>query len=138
MGGSGNATEQYLKAKTAIEKALAIDDNLAEAHAYLGEMKTNFEWDFAGAEREHIRAVKLNHNSAAARRMHALTLGYLGRFDESIAEIKTAIDLEPVSVLNHKIYQQSLFYARRYDESIAEGKRTLELDPGFMGIYDTL
>ena len=51
MGGKGNATEQYLKAKTAIEKALAIDDNLAEAHAYLGEMKTNFEWDFVAAER---------------------------------------------------------------------------------------
>ncbi len=138
MGGGGNPTEQYLKAKTAVEKALAIDDNLAEAHSYLGEIKTNFEWDFAGAEREHKRAVELNPKSAAARRMYALLLSFLDRPDESIAEIKTAIDLEPASVLNHKIYQQSAFYARRYDESIAEGKRTLEMDPEFLGVYDTL
>ena len=138
MGGRGNPTEQYLKSKRAVEKALSIDDNLAEAHSYLGEIKTNFEWDFEGAEREHKRAVELNPNSAAARRMYSLLLGFLGRSDESIAEIKTAIDLEPASVLNHKIFQQTLFYARRYDESIAEGKRTLEMDPGFVGVYDTL
>ncbi len=138
MGGRGNATEEYLKARRAIEKALAIDDNLAEAHSYLGEIKTNFEWDFVGAEREHKRAIELNPNSAAARRMYALLLGFLGRSDESIAEIKTAIDLEPASVLNHKIYLQSAFYARRYDESIAQGKRTHEMDPGFFGVYDTI
>lgn len=138
MGGGGNPTEQYLKAKTAVEKALAIDDNLAEAHSYLGEIKTNFEWNFAEAEREHKRAIELNPNSAAARRMYALLLSFLGRPDESIAEIKTAIDLEPASVLNHKIYQQTLYYARRYDESIAEGKRILEMDAEFLGVYNTL
>ncbi len=138
MGGGGNATEEYLKAKTALEKALAIDDNLAEPHSYLGEIRTNFEWDFAGAERDHKRAVELNPNSAAVRRMYSLLLGFLGRSDESIAESKTAIDLEPASVLNHKIYLQNSFYARRYDESIAEGKRTLEMDPEFLGVYDTL
>ncbi len=138
MGVGGNPTEEYLKAKTAVEKALAIDDNLAEAHSYLGELKTNFEWDFAAAEGEHKRAIELNPNSAAARRMYALLLSFLGRPDESVGEIKTAIDLEPASVLNHKIYQQTLFYARRYDESIAEGKRTLELDPEFLGVFDTI
>ncbi|NOT46321.1 MAG: hypothetical protein HOP17_01035 [Acidobacteria bacterium] len=138
MGSGGNPTEEYLKARAAVEKALAIDENLAEAHSYSGEMMTNFEWDFVGAEREHKRALELNSNSAAVRRMYALWLGFLGRSDESIAEIKTAIDLEPASVLNHKIYQQNAFYARRYDESIAEGKRLLEMDPEFLGVYDTL
>jgi DNA-binding winged helix-turn-helix (wHTH) protein/tetratricopeptide (TPR) repeat protein len=138
MGGGSNTTEEYLKAKTAVEKALAIDPNLAEAHSYLGEIKTNFEWDFAGAEREHKRAIELNPNSAAARRMYSLLLGYLGRADDSIAESRTAIDLEPNTILNHKIYQQNLYYARRYDEAIAEGKRTLEIDPEFLGVYDTV
>ncbi|CAN5521117.1 hypothetical protein BH10ACI1_BH10ACI1_31640 [soil metagenome] len=135
MGGGGNATEQYLKAKTAVEKALAIDDNLAEAHSYLGEIKVNFEWDFAGAEREHKRAVELNPNSAAAHRMYALLLGYLARFDEAIAEIKTAIDLEPALVLNHSIYGEILYYARRADEAITELKRTAEMDPEFYFTY---
>ena len=138
MGGAGNPTEEYLKAKTAVEKALALDENLAEAHSYLGEIKTNFEWDFAGAEREHKRAVELDPHSASAHRLYALFLGFLGRAEESLSESKTAIDLEPASVLNHYIYERNLFYARRYAESIAEGKRTLEMDPDFNGVYDTL
>ncbi len=68
---SGGANEQYPKAKAAIEKALAIDDNLAEAHSYLGEIKSDFEGDFAGAEREHKRAIELNPNSSVAHRMYA-------------------------------------------------------------------
>ncbi|MDQ3712659.1 MAG: winged helix-turn-helix domain-containing protein [Acidobacteriota bacterium] len=131
----GNSREQYPKAKAAIDKALAIDDNLAEAHSYFGEMKTNYEWDFAGAEREHKRAVELNPNSSTAHRMYALLLGFLGRFDEAIAEIKTAIDLEPASVLNHQIYGQILYFARRYDEAIAQSKRTVEMDANFLTTY---
>jgi DNA-binding winged helix-turn-helix (wHTH) protein/TolB-like protein len=138
MGGGGNPTEQYLKAKTTIEKALTIDDNLAEAHSYLGEMKVNFEWDFAGAEREHRKAIELNPNSAAARRMYALLLGLLGRADESIAEIKTAIDLEPASVLNHKIYGEILYFARRYDEAIVQLKRSVEMDANHSPTYKWL
>ena len=135
MGGGGNSTEQYLKAKTAVEKALAIDDNLAEAHSYLGEIKVNFEWDFAGAEREHRKAVELNPNSAAAHRIYALLLGFLGRDNEAIAEIKTAIDLEPASGLNHSIYGEILFFARRYDDAIRELERTAEMDPEFYFAY---
>lgn len=131
--------EQYPKAKAAIEKALAIDDNLSEAHSYSGEIKFVFEWDFAEAEREHKRAVELNPNSSAAHRMYALLLGQpLGRFDEAIAEIKTAIDLEPASALNHRIYGQTLYYARRYDEAIAELKRSVEMDADFSTAYKFL
>lgn len=139
LEGGSNRREQYPKAKAAIEKALAIDGNLAEAHSYSGEIKFIFEWDFAGAEREHKRAIELNPNSSAAHRMYALLLNQpLGRFDESIQEIKTAIDLEPASVLNHKIYGQSLYYARRYDEAIAQLKRTLEMDAEFSTVHKFL
>ena len=135
----GDLQEQYPKAKAAIEKALAIDDTLAEAHSYSGEIKFVFEWDFAGAEREHQRAVELNPNSSAAHRMYALLLSQpLGRFDEAIAEIKTAIDLEPASVMNHRIYGQILYYARRYDEAVVELKRTLEMDADFSPAYKFL
>ena len=137
--GGGNSREQYPKAKAAIEKALAIDDNLAEAHSYSGEIKFIYEWDFAGAEAQHKRAIELNPNSSAAHRMYALLLSQpLGRFDEAIAEIKTAIDLEPASVLNHRIYGQTLYYARRYDEAIAELKRTVEMDAEFSTAYKFL
>ena len=139
VGGGGDMHEQYPKAKAAIDKALAIDDALAEAHSYSGEIKFVFEWDFAGAEREHQRAVALNPNSAAAHRMYALLLSQpLGRFDEAIAEIKTAIDLEPASVLNHRIYGQILYYARRYDEAVVELKRTVEMDADVSTTYKFL
>ncbi|MBA3786630.1 MAG: winged helix-turn-helix domain-containing protein, partial [Acidobacteria bacterium] len=137
-GIGGGGIEDFQKAQTAIEKALAIDDNLAEAHSYSGELKTLYEWDFAGAEREHRRAIELNPNSSAAHRMYAILLGYLGRFDESIAEIKTAIDLEPASVLNHKLYGQNLYFARRYDEAIAQLKRTVEMDADSPNSYNYL
>lgn len=127
----GDTQEQYLKAKIAIEKALAIDDNLAEAHSYLGEIKSDFEWDFAGAEREHRKAIELNPDSSVAHRMYAILLIYLGRHDESIAESKIAIDLEPASVLNQLIFGRTLFFARRYDEAITALERTAEMDPDF-------
>ena len=136
--GGGNPRGQYPKAKAAIEKALAIDDNLAEAHSYSGEIKFVFEWDFAGAEAQHKRAVELNPNSSAAHRMYALLHCYFGRFDEAIEEVKTAIDLEPASVLNHKIYGQTLYFARRYDEAIAQLKRTLEMDADFSTVHKFL
>jgi DNA-binding winged helix-turn-helix (wHTH) protein/TolB-like protein/tetratricopeptide (TPR) repeat protein len=139
LEGGNNRREQYPKAKAAIEKALAIDDNLAEAHSYSGEIKFVFEWDFAGAESEHRKAIELNPNSSAAHRMYALLLNQpLGRFDESIQEIKIAIDLEPASVLNHKIYGQSLYYAHRYDEAIAGLKRTFEMDAEFSTVHKFL
>jgi DNA-binding winged helix-turn-helix (wHTH) protein/tetratricopeptide (TPR) repeat protein len=139
IGGSGNGSiEDFRKAQAAIEKALTIDDNLAEAHSYSGEIKVNYEWDFAGAEREHRKAIELNPNSSAAHRMYALLLGFLGRFDEANAEIKIAIDLEPASVLNHKIYGQILYYARRYDEAVVQLKRTIEMDADHIGAYNFL
>ena len=136
--GGGNPSKQYPKAKAAIEKALAIDDNLAEAHSYAGEIKFVFEWDFAEAEAQHKRAIELSPNSSTAHRMYALLLGYLGRFDESTAEIKTAIDLEPASVLNHSIYGQILYWSRHYDESIAQFKRSVEMDADFPTNYNFL
>ncbi len=133
--GRDDAREQYLKAKSAIETALALDDNLAESHTYSGEIKWVCEWDFAGAEREHKRAIELNPNSSAAHRMYALYLSSMGRFDDAIAEIKIAVDLEPALALNHRIYGGTLVYARRYDEAIARLKQTLEMDPDFIEAY---
>jgi len=137
-GGTKNGHEDYLKAKAAIEKALAIDPDLAEAHSYLGEMKINYDADLEGAEREHKLAVELNPNSSTAHCMYALLLSYLGRSDEAIAEIKTAIDLEPASAENHHTYAFILFLARRYDEAITEAQRLVETDSEYFFAYNVL
>ena len=78
------------------------------------------------------KAVELDPNSSVAHRIYALFLTYLGRHDESIAEIKIAIDLEPASVLNHHDFRTRFcFFARRYDEAVIELERTAEMEPNF-------
>ncbi len=132
----GENHEQYLKQKAATEKALAIDENLPEAYLQLGEMKLNYEWDFDGAERAIKKAIELDPDSGHG--MYGLYLSSMGRFDEAIAEIKIAIDLQPSSVLTHRLYGQFLYLARRYPEAIVQLERTVEMDPNFRTTYGWL
>ena len=138
IAGGGDLHEQYPKAKAAIEKALGIDDNLAEAHSYFGEMKSVYEWDFAGAEAQHKRAVALDPTSSVAHRMYGLLLSSLGRPDDAIAEIKAAIGYEPASGLNYRIHGQILFFARRYDDAIAWLKQAIEMQADVQTSYGWL
>jgi len=134
----GNIAESQLKQRAAIEKALSLNDKLAEAHALLGEMKLVYEWDFDGAESSFRRALELDPNSMVVHRLYALYLSSMGRHDEAIAEAKLAIDLEPASVLNHKNYGQFLYFARRYDEAIEVLERTIEIDADYRTAYGWL
>jgi TolB-like protein/Tfp pilus assembly protein PilF len=127
--GGEKGPDEYHKAKAAIEKALAIDDTVAEAHTYLGELKSGIVWDFEGAAKEYKRGIELNPSSSAAHRMYALMLGCIGRADEAVSEIRTAIDLDPASALNHKLFTRIAYLGRRYDEAIAEGRLSLNMDP---------
>ena len=77
--------EAFPKAKEAALNALRIDDRLAEAHAALGHNKVQYEYDWAGAEREYQRAIELNPNYVNAHHFYALYLSMMGRFDEGIA-----------------------------------------------------
>jgi serine/threonine protein kinase/Tfp pilus assembly protein PilF len=127
--------EEYQKSMQAIGKALALDENLADAHSALCENKMYYEYDFNGAERECKRAIELDSNSSLAHQIYSRFLFGRGRFDESIAEAKTAIDLEPTSLFNQRIYGNSLSFARRYDEAAAQFKRVIAMDPNFSSAY---
>ena len=126
------------KAKEAVEKALKIEDTLAEAHLALADIKDKFDWDWSGAEREIKRAIEINPNSGNARRGYALHLRNVGRFDEALAEIKRAVELEPVSVIFNRDMARILYYARRYDEAIEQFHKTLELDPNMSTVHGYL
>ena len=76
--------EYYLKSKEAIEKALALNENSADAHAVLGLIKSGYERDFAGAEKEYRRAIELNPDSGMAHGLYAYYLMLAGRFDEAL------------------------------------------------------
>ena len=123
--------EVYPKAKAAAMKALELDDSLAEAHAALACIMSNYEWDWAGAKREIKRAIALNPGYATAYQWAAEGLIALGRFDEAVEMMNKARELDPLSIFMNARVGMAFYYARRYDEAKAILETTLEVDPSF-------
>ena len=121
----------YAKSKEAVAKALDIDEDLAEAHASLGWIKTFYDWDWAGAEAEFLRAIELNPNYATGHYFYGLYLAVVGRYDESLAESSRALELDPVDLVFNSIQAWTLYFGRRHDASIEQFQKTLDMDPNF-------
>jgi len=119
----------YPIAKAAASRALLLDDTLTEAHVLSGVIKFRFDWDWAGAERELIRAVALNPSSSRAHLGYSTFLLAVGRVDEAVAEAERALDLDPLTAQRYMDTGWKLFYAGRYDEAIVRTSRMLELMP---------
>jgi tetratricopeptide (TPR) repeat protein len=117
-------------AKAAALKSLELDENLAEGHASLATVKFTYEWDFSEAEAEYKRAITLNPNYATAHHFYSILLGVMHRPDESIAEIRKAAEVDPLSVPVRNMLANRLEAVGRYDEAIEEANKTLsELNP---------
>ena len=121
--------ESYRKAREAVERALALDPNLAEAHAALGWIKTAFDWDWAGADASFQRALALEPGNATVVRGAAELAAALGRFEEALALGRRAAELDTLNVLTHYYLGIHAYYAGRLEEAIAGEKKALELDP---------
>ncbi len=106
------------RAKAAAEKALALDESLAEAHTSLACYMHRTGKDWAGAGREFRRALELNPGYTTARHWYGLYLLGLGRFEAAMVEIRRARDADPLSIAIHGSWATSLYLARRYDEAI--------------------
>ena len=130
--------EAYPRAKTAAQQGLAIDDGLAELHTSLAFIHRHWDWDWAAAEREYRRAIELNPGYAMAHRWFGHLLAGLGRHEQSIAESKLSLDLEPLSLIIRGALGDSLFYAHRYDEAIEYYRQTIEMDPQFLAGHTDL
>jgi TolB-like protein/Tfp pilus assembly protein PilF len=130
--GAGTPKDCYPKAKAAAEKALQLDDTLAEAHTSRAQIFCYYDLDFVRAAREYQRAIELNPNYPTAHQWYGSSaLTALGRFDEAIAEVKRAIALDPLSLVINADLGNSYYRARRYDEAIKQLRKTVDLDPGF-------
>jgi tetratricopeptide (TPR) repeat protein len=125
--------EPMPKARKAIEQGLAIDPNLAEAHASLGQVKLFYEFDWEGAGTEYRRALERNPGSALIHQTNGLYLAAQGRTAESLAEADRVLDLDPVSSSSGCLRTRLLYYARRYDEAIEQYERTRAADPNVAG-----
>jgi TolB-like protein/DNA-binding winged helix-turn-helix (wHTH) protein/Tfp pilus assembly protein PilF len=129
--GAVPAREGYVRAKDAALKALELDDTLAEAHGSLALIKSSYDWDWSGADKEIRRAIELNPSYADAHRLHAEVLWQTGRLDEAIAETKITLELDPLSLETNNDLGLEFFLARRYDQAIEQEGKVLELDPNY-------
>jgi TolB-like protein/Tfp pilus assembly protein PilF len=123
--------ETFPKARAAALKALELDETLSDAHAALGYVKLNSDWDWAGAEHEFRRALELDPNSTDAHDRYATYLVTMGRLDQGISEAKQALALDPLSRYMNMHLGWVQMMARRYDAAIDQFKKALELDPNY-------
>ena len=121
--------ESFPLAKEAAERALSLDNTLAEAHTALAFVKEAFEWDFAGAEGEYRRAIDLDRDYATARQRYGMFLSIMGRFEEGLAELERARQLDPTSLIINADLGLANYFARRYDRCIEHLRNTIEMHP---------
>ena len=122
--------ESLPPARSALKKALELDDTLAEAHASYG-LLAMLELDLERSVTELKQATELKPNYATAHHWLAWALMTLGRSDPAIAEGKRAVELDPLSLIINADLSRMFFFARRYDEAEAQARKTLEMDSRF-------
>jgi TolB-like protein/DNA-binding winged helix-turn-helix (wHTH) protein/Flp pilus assembly protein TadD len=129
--------DAFSKAKAAATKALALDNNLAEAHASLAFALDLYGWDWETAETEYKLAIKLDPGYATAHQWYSWHLMMMGRNSEGILELTKAESLDPLSLIIIADMADALCVARLYDEAVQKSKKTLEMDPNFaIGHYE--
>ena len=133
MGGYAGIQPKELmqKARVAAQRAVELDDGLAEAHVARAVVAQNFEWDWKIAEREYRRAIELDPNYATAHHWYAEYLALMGRFDEASAEIEHARQLDPLSLIIATDHGVIFYYARQFDRAIEQFRAVLEMDPQY-------
>ena len=136
-GGAGRGAQSVdgraallLQGRRWAEKALALDDTLADAHHALAIVH-ELAWDWAGAEREYRRAIELNNSYAVAHISYAMLLYAQLRFQEAAAEARRAQQLDPSSPYINTWAGAAYFYAGRERDATAALQRALELEPSF-------
>ena len=119
------------KAREAAHKALALNNELVEAHTSLAFVYWHYDWNWPAAEKEFQRALQLNPSYPTAHHWYAYFLISQGRTEQALEEIRRAQEADPLSLIINTDAAEILFYARRYDEAISQARKVLEMDPSF-------
>jgi eukaryotic-like serine/threonine-protein kinase len=121
----------HRKMQEAARNALRLDDRDADAYAALGYGKMNADWDWSGAEQDLKRAIELNPNSMGAHHLYSHFLTPRGRHEESLAEARKALELDPLNMITSEHMGWASHFARQYDQAIEHYRRMLEMEPTF-------
>jgi serine/threonine protein kinase len=131
------AREAAVPARAAAQKALSIDDNLAEAHAVLGTASQSL-WEWDAAEREYQRAIELDPGNGTAHQWYGLYLSSLGRHEEAMSQFKRALETDPLNLTFNNNLAIGYGNARQYGPALEQFKRTLDIDPNYAPAHDNL
>jgi TolB-like protein/Tfp pilus assembly protein PilF/tRNA A-37 threonylcarbamoyl transferase component Bud32 len=123
--------EAFPKAREAVKKAMELDDSLSEGQTALGVLKMVYDRDWDGAKEAFERAIELNDGFMLAHSYYSMYLAAQGRRDESIAEGKRALGLDPLTLMMSANLGMRYYYARDFDTALEEFERMLEMDPHF-------
>jgi len=123
--------EAYQKAREAAEKAQEQDPMLAEAYTSMAPIKMEYDWDWAGAERQFKRALELNPNYATAHQWYGEFLWVVGRYDEALKEVRRALELDPLSLIINSVLGWTYLYSDQPDRALEQCRKTLDMDPRF-------
>ena len=121
--------EASVKARSAVERALLLDDNLSEAHAARGRVRYFLDWDWRGAEEAFRRALALNPANTTAKIEYAHFLAVMGRTEEALTQVEQVVVMDPLSARARSRAGLILLLGRRYDEAVDACRQALELQP---------
>ncbi len=127
----GPQNELMPKARAAALRALQLEEGLAEAHTSLALVEENYDYDWAGAEKEFRRAIQLNPQYATTHQWYAEFLSWQGRFDEAFAESSQAQQLDPLSLIIASDHAVILYRSRQYESALNQCRSALQLDPTY-------
>lgn len=130
--------EAWSNAATAAQKALQLDDQLAEAHIAMADVRFRLDWNWPEADREYKRGLELNPSDALGHAEYSVFLAVMGRSDQAFAEATRARGLDPFSPLVSNSVSWVYTWSHKYDKAIAESDRTLRLDPYFTEAHHVL
>src|SRR6202041_1675001 len=125
-------------AREAVERALALNPNLAQAHSQMGRIKEQVDFDWVGADASCQRAVALDPGNPEVVRTAALPAAILGRFDEALQLYRRAVDLDPLNADSWEQLAETKFFMGQLDEAAADFKKALELKPDVVAAHMVL
>jgi len=126
------------KAKEAAQRALALDETLAEAHSTLGTICYAYDWDLAAAGRELRRAIELNPNYALAHNQYGWALMLSGRLEQAEPELGRALQLEPLSLVFMVDTIVPKYVRRQFNQSIPKLRKLVETEPNSVYVHSAL
>lgn len=129
------ATVSRDRARNAAQRALSLDESLAEAHASLASILYRYDWNWSEAERHFKRSIELKPDYPTAHQWYSALLVARGRFDEANAEARRAHELEPFSPTINSDVGRHLYFARQYEEALVVHRKTLVNDRNFARAY---